>query len=134
MIKTIKELRDHGILPTAQRLAVAEYILHSEAHPTADQVWERVRVTSPTLSRATVYNTLNLFVNKGLIQRQVLREGTVVFDGMNDAHHHFIDEETGQIFDIPWDAIEVKTNGNLGEYDIHAYQVVMRGRRKKKTS
>lgn len=53
---------------------------------------------------------------------------------MNDAHHHFIDEETGQIFDIPWDAIEVKPNGNLGEYDIHAYQVVMRGRRKKKTS
>lgn len=127
----IKHLREHGILPTAQRLAVAEFILETDAHPSADTVWEKVKETFPTMSRATVYNTLNLFVEKGLIQRQLLREGTVVFDGMNSAHHHFIDEETGQIYDIPWDAIEVKPRAEMDGFDVHGYQVVLRGKKAK---
>ena len=127
----IKHLRDFGILPTAQRLAVAEVILSSEEHPSADMVWEKVKNSFPTMSRATVYNTLNLFVDKGLIQRQLLREGMVVFDAISAAHHHFIDEETGKIYDIPWDAIEVKPRDKMDGYDIHEYQVVMRGKKDK---
>ncbi len=83
-------------------------MLEETSHPTADQVWERVRKGCPTISRATVYNTLNLFVEKGLVKTQVLREGTVVFDPFTSAHHHFIDEETGEIVDIPWDAVKVE--------------------------
>ncbi len=101
-------LRDHGIQPTPQRIALAECVLEETSHPTADQVWERVRKNCPTLSRATVYNTLNLFVEKGLVKTQILREGTVVFDPFTSAHHHFIDEETGEIVDIPWDAVKVE--------------------------
>src|SRR5687768_17369695 len=61
-------LKRHGILPTAQRLAVAEYVLSMTEHPSADNVWAGVRESFTTISRATVYNTLNLFVEKGLLR------------------------------------------------------------------
>ena len=124
-------LRDHGIQPTPQRIALAECVLEETSHPTADQVWERVRRSCPTISRATVYNTLNLFVEKGLVKTQVLREGTVVFDPFTSAHHHFIDEETGEILDIPWDAVKVEGSASLEGLEVHELQVVMRGRRRK---
>ena len=54
MVNLLLTLREHGIQPTAQRLAVAQFVLETKSHPTADEVWERVRRRSPTLSRATV--------------------------------------------------------------------------------
>ena len=92
----IDRLRHSGIQPTPQRIAVAEFVLSTAAHPTADGVWMHVRTRCPTLSRATVYNTLNLFAEKGLLKPQPLREGAVVFDPHVQPHHHFIDEDTGR--------------------------------------
>ena len=89
-----------------------------------------VRRRCPTLSRATVYSTLNLFARKGLIRTQVLKEGLVVFDPRTDAHHHFIDEETGRIHDVPWDAIKVTGEKSLRGYEVREYQVMLRGRRR----
>jgi Fe2+ or Zn2+ uptake regulation protein len=63
-------LTRHGIQPSAQRVAVADYVLYTDEHPSADRVFAKVRKSLPVLSRATVYNTLNLLVKKGL-----LREG-----------------------------------------------------------
>jgi Fur family iron response transcriptional regulator len=123
-------LRTHGIQPTAQRLAVARFVLGAKSHPTADEVWERVRRQSPTLSRATVYNTLNLFVEKGLLRTQAVREGALVFDPRTARHHHFIDEETGAIHDVPWEALKVTGEKSLQEYEVRDYQVVMRGKRR----
>jgi Fur family iron response transcriptional regulator len=127
--QVIKMLRDRGIQPSAQRVAVAEYALTTEDHPSADQVWARVRKSLPMISRATVYNTLNLFVAKGLLQPLVLAEGKVVFDPKVDRHHHFIDEDTGSIHDVPWQALEVKNIQALRGYDVRQYQVVLRGKR-----
>jgi Fe2+ or Zn2+ uptake regulation protein len=129
---TIQVLRRHRIQPTPQRIAVAEYVLATKTHPSAEEVWEQVRRRCPTLSRATVYNTLNLLVDKGLIGTQVLKEGTVVFDAWTDAHHHFIDEKTGRIYDVPWDAIRVSGEKGLRGFEVRAYQVIMRGRRLRK--
>jgi len=124
-------LREHGIQPSAQRCAVADYVLHTDEHPSADQVFAKVRKTFPMLSRATVYNTLNLFVEKHLLRELVLAEGRVVFDPKTDAHHHFIDETTGAIHDVPWDAIQVSDVSALPGLDVREYQVVLRGRRRK---
>src|SRR5262245_31985099 len=81
------------------------------------------------LSRATVYNTLNLFVRKGLLQQHVLAEGKVVFDPKTERHHHFIDEATGRIHDIPWNALTVSRASTLPGFKVREYQVVLRGRR-----
>jgi Fur family iron response transcriptional regulator len=125
----LEELRAHDIQPSAQRVAVAQYVLFTGEHPSADQVWAKVRRSLPVLSRATVYNTLNLFVQKGLLRQLVLAEGKVVFDPKVDAHHHFIDEVTGSIHDVPWEALEVRKMASLRGYDVREYQVVMRGRK-----
>lgn len=127
----IETLRAHGIQPTAQRLAVARFVLDTSAHPTADEVWDKVRQRSPTLSRATVYNTLNLFVEKGLLRMQAVREGAVVFDPLVARHHHLIDAETGEIHDVPWDAVRVSGEKSLSEFEVDEYQVVMRGRKRR---
>jgi Fe2+ or Zn2+ uptake regulation protein len=113
-------------------VAVAQYVLHTDDHPSADEVWHRVRQRFPLVSRATVYNTVNLFVEKGLLRQLVLTEGRVVFDPNTENHHHFIDEESGRIHDIPWDAVEVSNVPKLGEFEVREYQVVMRGRRTRK--
>lgn len=126
----LQELRAHGIQPTAQRLAVARFVLDARSHPTADEVWDKVRQRNPTLSRATVYNTLNLFVEKGLLCTQALREGALVFDPCVTRHHHFIDEKTGAIHDVPWGALAVSGEQSLAGYEVRDYQVVMRGRKR----
>jgi Fur family transcriptional regulator, iron response regulator len=128
--EVVRKLEQVGVQPSAQRVAIAEYILNTDEHPSADQIWARVRDSLPVLSRATVYNTLNLLVEKGLLRQLVLAEGKVVFDPKLDAHHHFIDEETGRISDIPWEAVKVSQIESLPGLDIREYQVVMRGRRR----
>ncbi|MEK7775139.1 MAG: transcriptional repressor [Candidatus Zixiibacteriota bacterium] len=80
MERAVSLLRQCGIQPTPQRMAVVECVLKRKTHASADEVLEHVRKQCPTISRATVYNTLNLLVDKGLLKGQILREGTVVFD------------------------------------------------------
>ena len=122
-----QKLQNAGIQPSAQRVAVADYVLETHEHPSADLVWKRVREKFPWISRATVYNTLNLFVEKGLLQRLNIAEDSVVFDPIVETHHHFIDEKTGTIHDVPWDKVQVCNIESLREFEIHDYQVVMRG-------
>jgi Fe2+ or Zn2+ uptake regulation protein len=129
VLDVAESLRRSGIQPSAQRVAVAGYVLTTDEHPSADQVFARVRTRFPMLSRATVYNTLNLLVSKGLLRELVLAEGRVVFDPKIEGHHHFIDEETGTIHDVPWSAVQVSNVKRLAGFDVREYQVVMRGRR-----
>ena len=124
--------QDHGIKSSAQRVAIAQYVLRTDAHPSADEVWARVKQRFNHISRATVYNTLNLFVKKGLLRRIVLTEGHVVYDPKIENHHHFIDEESGQIHDVPWDAILMPKSPSLPGFEVREFQVVMRGSRVRK--
>jgi Fur family iron response transcriptional regulator len=127
--QTIEVLRRSGIQPSAQRVAVGEYVLWTEAHPSADQVFAAVRKSFPMLSRATVYNTLNLFVDKGILRGLVLAEGRVVFDPHVAKHHHFIDDVTGEIHDLPWEALRVDKVDELPGLEVREIQVILRGRR-----
>ena len=123
-------LREKGIQPTSQRLAVARYVLATDEHPSADQVFARVKPTLPILSRATVYNTLNLFVKQGLLRELIIAEGKTVFDPNVERHHHFIEEDSGRIHDVPWNAVKVKNVEGLPGFEVRDYQVVMRGKRR----
>ncbi|MHB8874831.1 MAG: Fur family transcriptional regulator [Myxococcaceae bacterium] len=125
----IDRLKQRGIQPSAQRVAVARYVLQTDEHPSADLVWQRVRPYLPVLSRATVYNTLNLFVRKGLLRALALSEGSVVFDPKTEPHHHLIEDGTGRIHDIPWDAVQARPVDKVEGFEVREYQVVMRGKK-----
>lgn len=129
---TVELLREHNINPSAQRVAVADYVLHTDQHPSADEIWARVKTSFPMVSRATVYNTLNLFVERGLLREFALTEGRLVFDPNLDDHHHFIDEDTGAIYDVPWNALSVSNVAKLRGFDVREYQVVLRGKKRGK--
>lgn len=126
----IDRLARNGFRPSAQRVAIASYVLATPDHPTADQVWQRVKVEFPMVSRATVYNTLQLFAEHGLVRQLVLAEGSVVFDPNVEPHHHFVDDDTGAIEDIPWTAIKVGKVDAIGDIDVREYSVVVRGKRR----
>ena len=123
-------LEQHGIQPSAHRVAVGEYVLTTKDHPSADRVWARVKQRFPMISRATVYNTLNLFVEKKLLRELHLAPDSVVFDPNVERHHHLIDEETGRIYDVDWDEVEVSRIDKMRNFEVRDYQVVMHGRRK----
>jgi Fe2+ or Zn2+ uptake regulation protein len=127
VIDAATQLRTAGIQPSAQRVAIADYVLYTDEHPSADLVWKRVQARLPYVSRATVYNTLNLFVEKGLLRSLSLSDASVVFDPKTGRHHHFIDEETGEIHDVPWEKVQVCNVEALRGFEIHDYQVVIRG-------
>ncbi|MGB8331688.1 MAG: transcriptional repressor [Polyangiales bacterium] len=124
-------LEDHGIKPSAQRVAIAKYVLHTDEHPSADEIWARVSKAFPMISRATIYNTLNLFVDKGLLRLLVLTEGRLVFDSNVSRHHHFIDEDTGKIYDLPWDTLEVSRVERIKGFEVRDYQVLLRGKKRR---
>jgi Fe2+ or Zn2+ uptake regulation protein len=126
-------LETKGIQPSAQRVAVAKVVLSTDRHPTAEEVHRLVKARSPEISRATIYNTLNLFVEKGLLRALTLVEGRVVYDPMMERHHHFIDEESGDIHDLPWEAFRVEKQAELSQFEIRALEVVVRGRRTKRS-
>lgn len=130
MKSLIERLRTARIQPTPQRIAIARHVLDSRTHPTAEEVLKAVRRRHPTISRATVYNTLNLLADRGLVKVQPLWEGVLAFDPLVAPHHHFIDERSGEIHDIPWSALRVTGLAALRAFEIREHHVVLRGRRK----
>ncbi|MBW3564884.1 MAG: transcriptional repressor [Acidobacteria bacterium] len=127
----VARLREHDIQPSAQRVAVAEYVLQTEEHPSAESVLSKIQPNFPMISRATVYNTLHLFVERGLLREVKLGTSSVVYDANIEKHHHLIDEETGEIHDIPWDSVDVSRMDRIEGFEIQEYQVVIKGRRER---
>lgn len=130
MKNLMETLRQHGIQPTPQRLEVARYILECDRHFSAEQALSIVLERCPTISRATVYNTLNILVEKGLVAARVLTEGAVVFDSRVARHHHLIDTETGEIHDVDWGALKVSGTRSLADFEVQEYHVVLKGKKK----
>ena len=89
-----------GVRPTAQRLRVAALLLVRPQHMTADQVLAALRAGGSRISKATVYNTLNLFAARGVIRQLAVDGDRAWFDSNVTPHHHFQDIETGQLTDL----------------------------------
>jgi Fur family iron response transcriptional regulator len=120
-----------AIRPSAQRAAIADFVLRTKAHPSADEVWTAVKAKFPMVSRATVYNTLGLFVRRGLLREVILTPGRVVYDPLVKPHHHFVDDESGEIRDLPIESLRVSGAKALDGIDVREVQVVVRGRARK---
>ena len=89
-----------GIRATAQRLQVAQLLLAAPQHLSAEQITEALRQRGSVVSKATVYNTLNLFAARGLIRQLVVDGARSCFDSNVEAHYHFHDETSGALTDV----------------------------------
>ncbi len=101
-------LENHGIRSTSQRVDIAKVLLAKPQHLSAEQVLGQVNTENELVSKATVYNTLNLFVDKGLIKQVVIDSRYVFYDSNTEPHYHFYNEDTGSLQDIDIEAMVVK--------------------------
>ncbi len=102
-----KKLRDGGVMPTSQRLEVAELLFKRPQHLSADQIIEKLRRAGSGVSKATVYNSLKIFGETGLIREINVDAARKYYDSTMHAHHHFYHVETGELTDIPADRIDI---------------------------
>jgi Fur family iron response transcriptional regulator len=102
-----ERLRAHGITPTHQRLEIAHVLFERHEHLSADQILALVNARHAETSKATVYNTLRLFLEKKLIRELIVDPTRVVYDPNTEPHHHFYDVVTGQLTDIPAEAVRI---------------------------
>ena len=93
-------LEQRGIRPTVQRVKVAEILLTAPRHLTAEQILVALREATGHVSKATVYNTLNLFVEQGLAREIHADPERCVYDSTMAPHHHFQNVDTGEMTDI----------------------------------
>ncbi len=104
----LQQFESHEILPTPQRLEVADILLEKPQHLSADEIIDRLRGRGSTVSKATVYNTLNLFGKKGLIKEVNVNAVRRYYDSTNHPHHHFYNVDTGELTDIASTELHVR--------------------------
>jgi Fur family iron response transcriptional regulator len=98
----------HGVRPTAQRLRIAAMLLERAQHLSADQILAALKSHGLRVSKATVYNTLNLFAAHGLLRQVSVGNDRTWFDSNVAAHHHFHDLESGALIDVQPNDIEFR--------------------------
>ena len=124
-------LEQRGIRPTVQRVKVAEILLTSPRHLTAEQILVALREATGHVSKATVYNTLNLFVEQGLAREIHTDPERCVYDSTMAPHHHFQNVDTGEMTDIRPDDLSFARLPPLPPgTEIESVDVVIRVRRK----
>ena len=124
-------LERHGVRPTTQRLRIAEMLLDPPRHVTAEQILATLRQSPARVSKATVYNTLKLFVDHGLLRPIHVDPERCVYDSMVAPHHHFQDLDTGEMTDIPPEALRIAEMPALPPgMELAGVEVVIRLRRK----
>lgn len=101
-------LRRHGINPTHQRIEIAYALFARQEHMSADQIMAIVNDRHSETSKATVYNTLNLFKQHKLVREVIVDPTKVFYDPNTDAHHHFFNSQTGELIDIDGDGVSVQ--------------------------
>jgi Fur family iron response transcriptional regulator len=95
-----ERLQACGIRATAPRRQIAELLLAAPQHLSAEQLTEALRQRGLAVSKATVYNTLNLFAAHGLIRQLAVDGVRTCFDSNVQAHYHFQDEASGMLTDV----------------------------------
>lgn len=98
-----RKLAQAGLRSTRQREVVYNAILSKRDHPTADEIFARVKSEMPTISLATVYNCLDTLVQCHLVKQVHLERESTRFCPNLSEHAHFHDNDTGQVFDVQLD-------------------------------
>ena len=100
-------LENYQINPSVQRSAIMQYLLQNFTHPTVDQIYADLLPDMPTLSKATVYNTLKLFVDKKAVKAIYIDERNVRYDAQTTLHAHFKCRRCNAICEVPLEEADV---------------------------
>lgn len=111
----IDMLESHDIQPTQQRIDIAQILFAQDQHLSAEQVLNTVNQHGAAVSKATVYNTLGLFADKGLVRQVIVDPTRVFYDSNTSEHHHLYNSDTGMLMDIDARQISIQHLPELPE-------------------
>ena len=121
---TREYLLKYDIKPSMQRIAIMDYLMEHRVHPTADEIYNALYPTMPTLSKTTIYNTMKLFSEQGAVKALVIDEKNVRFDIDTSSHAHFMCLGCGCVYDLPienQEAMQLEGVGEMMITEIHLY-------------
>lgn len=104
--EALDTLKQNGIRITPQRHAILEYLISSESHPTADDIYKALESDYPNMSVATVYNNLRVFKTAGLVKELTYGDSSSRFDFVTHDHYHIICDVCGTIVDFHHPGLE----------------------------
>ncbi len=116
----------NGIKPSLQRIAIMDYLIGNENHPTVEMIFSELYPNIPTLSRTTVYNTLKILVEQGAVQMLTIDDKNCRYDANIAPHAHFKCNRCGCIKDLPIKEENI-FGENLGEIKITETQIYCKG-------
>ena len=119
-------LKENGIKPSYQRMKIYEFLLQNKIHPTVDMIYKALNKKIPTLSKTTVYNTLNLFIEKKIVNILVIEENETRYDAYLKLHGHFKCEKCGNIYDIEIEKENLELDG-LEDFEIKEKHIYFKG-------
>ena len=123
----IAKLLEHDIKPTTKRLEIAQFMLQRPQHLSADEILSALSSENGRVSKATVYNTLALFVEKGLIREVLFNRERAFYDSNNTPHHHLYNLDTGTLSDIDDGVVNIEGIPNLPDgTKLDGYDLVIR--------
>jgi len=111
----VKLLQQHDVTPTRQRIEIAGYLFQRPQHLSAEDILEGVNAERNRVSRATVYNTLGLFSDKGLVREVLVDRERVFYDTNRADHYHMYDVDSGELHDVVDTEIEIAAIPQLPE-------------------
>lgn len=126
-IKQIENLlRAHDIKPSHHRLMVYQYLVNNKNHPTVDTIYQELVEEIPTLSKTTIYNTLDLFVEKNIVLLLTIEENETRYDADTSLHAHFKCRKCREVYDI-WGSLDEINLSRLENYVIEESHLYFKG-------
>jgi len=125
----VELLQRYGIMPTQQRIDIAHYLFQRAQHLSAEAVLAGVNARRERVSKATVYNTLGLFVRNGLVREVLIEPERVFYDSNTRPHQHIYNIDTGELSDLRDGSVQVRQLPTLPEgTEIDSLEVIIRVR------
>lgn len=126
MIKYADILDEHNLKTSHQRTKILEYLSNNPCHPTADKVLLEMKKELPTLSKSTVYKTLNAFVDAGLLREITIENNEIRYEYNLHDHGHFKCNDCGEVYDFSFDYNGLKSD-DLEGFEIYEKDLFLKG-------
>ena len=121
--KYIDLLKENNMKITHHRLAILKYLDKHHNHPTADEIYSKLKTKNPSLSKTTVYNSLDILQKNGLIKMLTICGSEYRYDFKEGMHHHFLCNNCGKIIDIDIACPNIEKVAQYGHVieEVHRY-------------
>ncbi len=123
----LKFYKSLGLKLTPQRLAILEYLENNRSHPSAEDIYNALKPRFPSMSFATVYNTLEILAKKGLVKEINVESTRKRFDAFTHPHHHFFCKNCRKVIDIENLKDNIQVPEEIKDCELTEYHIVFYG-------